>query len=235
MKREESLSSRLVVATAVVRAVAAGVGVQVLLPSTRRYYCCSNRSRCAGTTALYGAILLCEESRRCRHRRFGWCAYFIRPKNTHTHHLSVSLFIHSFIVEECITPLSVPRFSTFQSTQAIEREEPSSLRLVVATAVLLLLIEPPVSPLSDKGSFPPPLPPPCLNPMFHNRDSARAMERGAVIVASRGHCNSVAPAHRATYLTACGRRSISPSSSSSSSSLPEPDVPRQGQRYCCSV
>ncbi|RWW42772.1 hypothetical protein BHE74_00051631 [Ensete ventricosum] len=201
MEREEPLSSRLVVATTVVGAVAAGVGVQVLLPSTRQYYCCSNRSRCAGTTALYGVILLCgapargERERERRKRDHGSTALELErritslspppfrlvcllhpPKNTHTHHLSVSLFIHSFIVEECITPLSVPRFSTFQSTRAIEREEPSSSRLVVATAVLLLFIEPPVSPLSDEGSFPPPLPP-CLNPTFHNRDSARAMER----------------------------------------------------------
>ncbi|RZR90788.1 hypothetical protein BHM03_00018755, partial [Ensete ventricosum] len=64
-----------------------------------------------------------------------------------------------------------------QSTRAMEREEPSSSRLVVAAAVLLLLIEPPVSSLSDEGPFPPPLPPPCLNPTFHDRDSAQAMER----------------------------------------------------------
>ncbi|RZS06623.1 hypothetical protein BHM03_00037311 [Ensete ventricosum] len=40
--------------------------------------------------------------------------------------------------------------------------------------VLLLLIEPPVSPLSDEGPFPPPLPlvPPCLNPAFHDRNNA---------------------------------------------------------------
>ncbi|RRT40531.1 hypothetical protein B296_00048103 [Ensete ventricosum] len=73
----------------------------------------SSKSRCAGTAALYGAILLCEE--------------------------------------------------------------PSSLPLVVIATVLLLLIVPPVSPLSYEGPFPPslpPIPPPCLNATFHDRDSA---------------------------------------------------------------
>ncbi|RWW45104.1 hypothetical protein BHE74_00049085, partial [Ensete ventricosum] len=89
-------------------------------------------------------------------------------------HLAVSLFIHSFTVEECTTPLSVPRLVSFQSARAMEREVSSSSRLVVAAAVLLLLIEPPVSPLSDEGPFPPPLPlvPPCLNPAFHDRNNA---------------------------------------------------------------
>ncbi|RWW42456.1 hypothetical protein BHE74_00051998 [Ensete ventricosum] len=62
----------------------------------------------------------------------------------------------------------------------MEREGPSSSRFVVAAAVLLLLIEPPISPLSDEGPFPPPLPlvpSPCLNPTFYDGDNAQAMER----------------------------------------------------------
>ncbi|RZR72602.1 hypothetical protein BHM03_00014983 [Ensete ventricosum] len=43
---------------------------------------------------------------------------------------------------ECTTPLLVPRLANFQSARAMEREEPTSLRLVVA-AVVLLLIAPP--------------------------------------------------------------------------------------------
>ncbi|RWW54355.1 hypothetical protein BHE74_00039064 [Ensete ventricosum] len=75
-------------------------------------------------------------------------------------------------------PLSIPRLASVQSARAMEREEPSLSRPVVAAAVLLLLIEPPVSPLSDKGPFPPPpVLSPCLNSMFHDRDCARAIER----------------------------------------------------------
>ncbi|RZS26913.1 hypothetical protein BHM03_00060331, partial [Ensete ventricosum] len=40
--------------------------------------------------------------------------------------------------------------------------------------------------------------------------SARAMERGADVVASRGRCNSAAAPHRTTRPTALGRRFISP-------------------------
>ncbi|RZR87300.1 hypothetical protein BHM03_00014681 [Ensete ventricosum] len=75
---------------------------------------------------------------------------------------------------ECTTPLSVPRLPSFESARAMEREEPTSSRLVVVAAVLFLLIAPPrgviiVASRSRCSSVAPV--PPCLNSAFHDRDS----------------------------------------------------------------
>ncbi|RWW03079.1 hypothetical protein GW17_00033787 [Ensete ventricosum] len=145
------------VAATAVGATVARVGVQVLLSFIGRYYCYNNRSRCASTTALYGAILLCV------------LLLLIEPP--------VSPLSDKGSFPPPLPPVPPCLNPTFhdKDKRAMEREEPSSLPLVVIATVLLLLIVPPISPLSYEGPFPPslpPIPPPCLNAMFHDKDSA---------------------------------------------------------------
>ncbi|RZS23236.1 hypothetical protein BHM03_00056132 [Ensete ventricosum] len=216
MEREEPLSSRLVVATTVVGAVAAGVGVQVLLPSTRRYYCCSNRSRCAGTTALYGAILLCAGKKN--HVVVATAVSAGVPTSSaqkHTHTPPLSLTLHSLVHCRGMyhAPLGspllyLPKYSSYRERRAVvvvSRGRYSSAAPAHRATRLTALGRRFISPSSSS----------LLEPDVPQQGQCSSYgERGAVIVASHGRCNSVAPTHRATCLTACGRRSISPSSSS---------------------
>ncbi|RRT47023.1 hypothetical protein B296_00051474, partial [Ensete ventricosum] len=76
---------------------------------------------------------------------------------------------------QCTTPLPVPRLASFQSAQAMEREEPTSSHLRGAIIVASRSRCSSVAPV-----------PPCLNSAFHDRDSdivacyiTRALARSA--------------------------------------------------------